>query len=137
MTIDEKLDLIIQMLKAGAAPAAKGAPAKETPAADERDLDSEHGSPEVKKNPKGWDGDDFVGKRLHECSPEFLDAYAKHADNLAQWLDGKGQAGEMGNNGKPIDGYWKRKDAARARGWAKRLRAGWGQQSVAEEDLPF
>lgn len=89
--------------------------------ADDRELDSQYGDPVVKFNPRDWTGHNMKGRRMSECSPEFLDQLAGVFDYFA----GQAEAsGETTNSGKLVAPY-KRKDAARARGWAKRLRSGW------------
>lgn len=94
--------------------------------ATDADLDGQWGNPEVKKNPPRWQGDSCVGRRLSECPPEFLDELAAFSD----WKAGKDEeaapalAEEDAAKKRKYAGY-ARKDAARARGWAARLRAGW------------
>ncbi len=81
--------------------------------ADDSDLDSEWGNPEIKKNPPRWQGGDFAGKRLSECTPEFLEELASFHDWRVTKAEDDKKAG------------YARRDASRARGWAARLRAGW------------
>ena len=78
--------------------------------ASDADLDGEYGDPEIRKDPPRWTGESFATRHYSQSTPEFL-------DNLAGFIDWK--AG---------------KDAARARGWAKRLRAGWKPAAPAAED---
>lgn len=89
--------------------------------AEDYELDSQYGDPPIKKDPTAnfWKGPSHVGRRLSECSPDYLDAFAKYKDFLAG-LDEK-----KGTEQKRKYADWGRKDAARARGWARRLRAGW------------
>jgi hypothetical protein len=141
MTIDEKLDLIISLLKAKPAQAA---PAEAGGAvASDADMDSDRGNPEVRKDPKYWQGEPQAGKLFSECPPEYLDVIAKDFDRVAAWMDGKGAEGEKDSKGYPMSGKFKRRDASLARGWAKRLRAGWGSQKANAPleddtgDLPF
>lgn len=89
--------------------------------ADDRDLDSQWGDPVVKFHPRDWHGEVCKGRPLSQCPPEFLDMLAATFDYFAKKAE---ESGEIANNGKPVAPY-KRKDAARARGWAKRLRNGW------------
>jgi len=116
--------------------------------ATDAELDGQYGDPEIKKDPTRWQGESFVGRRYSETSPEYLDMVASLEDWRAGKDDEAGQRGEMNNRGKPKDGYFARKNAARARGWAKRLRAGWGGAAPKakkpgyggygeEEPLPF
>ena len=95
--------------------------------ASDADLDGQYGDEEVKKNPKRWTGESFIGRRMSECSPEFLDSLAGHFDYKAE-RDAEDAANaedeETANAKKKYAGY-SRRSAARARGWAARLRAGW------------
>jgi len=86
--------------------------------ASDRDLDGQYGNPEVRKHPKQWKGPagEFVGKKYSECSPEFLDVLA----DLKDWMAGK--ADEETDPEKKKYAKWNRLDAARARGWAVRIR---------------
>lgn len=96
-------------------------------------LDSEWGNPIVGKDPKRWienGGDSFAGCKMSECPAEYLDAVANLFDWMADKDDEAGRNGETYFNKKkqtlvPKDGAFKRKDASRARGWAKRKRDGW------------
>lgn len=100
----------------GQAPHAVHAPAQ---VADDADLDSQWGNPQVRKNPPRWQGQDCTGLHYADCPPEFLDTLAGFLD----WQAGKAdEKNEMANNGKPRSTYL-RKDAARARGHAARIRA--------------
>jgi len=84
-----------------------------------RELDSQYGNPVIKKDPKGWRGPSFQGKRLSQATPEYLDVLAELKDWIAEQEDKKGTP-----EGDKYAAF-SRKDAARARGWAKRLRDGW------------
>jgi hypothetical protein len=91
--------------------------------ADDRDLDSQYGDPVVKLNPRDWTGEPCKGRRMSECPAAFLDQLAETFDYFARKAE---DTNEM-YNGKPVAPY-KRKDAARARGWSKRVRDGKGRQ---------
>ena len=114
--IEAKLD---RLLAGGAQPAQA--------TASDADLDGQYGNEEIKKNPKRWDGESMVGRKMSECPPEFLDVLASHfdfkaereAEDSANATDDETRASK-----KKYSGY-SRKSAARARGWAARLRAGW------------
>lgn len=116
--IEAKIDRLLGQQPASAAPGI----------APDSDLDSQWGDEEVKKNPKRWQGDSFAGRRMSECSPEFLDCLAEHFDYKAgkEAEDAQDSAltEEQRAAKKKYSGY-SRKSAARARGWAARLRAGW------------
>lgn len=88
--------------------------------ASDRDLDGKYGDPELKFMPRDWTGPSFKGSHFSECPPELLDLVASTFDWFAEQCEANG---EMTDKGKPVAGY-KRADAARARGWAKRMRDG-------------
>jgi len=88
--------------------------------ADDRELDSKYGDPVVKFLPRDWSGDDYREYHFSECPVSLLDMLADAFDYFARKAEETGEE----YKGKPTAPY-KRKDAARARGWAKRLRAGW------------
>jgi hypothetical protein len=103
--------------------------------ASDYDLDSEYGDPAVRKNPSRWTGADFAGCKMSECPPEYLDAVASLFDWMADKDDEAGRNGETylsKKTGQPVakSGAFKRKDAARARGWAKRKRDGWAAPAM-------
>lgn len=90
--------------------------------ASDKDLDSKYGNPKVgKKDPRDWTGPSYTGHPFSECPPDYLEAYAGMLDWAAAKCD---ERGETSSNGKPLSTY-KRLDAARARGWAKRNRSGY------------
>jgi hypothetical protein len=94
--------------------------------ASDADLDDpRYGNPPVKFMPRDWTGGDLTGKAMSECPPEFLDVLAERfAWSAANPKEGKEKYAE-----------YDRKNAARARSWARRLRAGWKPpQATAEQD---
>lgn len=103
--------------------------------ADDRDLDGQHGNPSVKFDPKRWDGLTHKGLPFAECDPAFLDCYAE----ALEW------SAANPREGKEKFAAYDAKDAARARGWAARLRkspraasSGADYGSAPEDDsLPF
>ena len=97
------------------------------PAAPDSDLDSKWGDPELKFIPRGWTGVPCKGFHFSECPPELLDLVAESLDYFADQAEAKD---EKTTSGKPVAPY-KRKDAMRARGWAKRLREGWTKRETA------
>lgn len=104
------------------APIGTGGAAPSTIAPDV-DLDGQWGDPVIKaKDPRDWHGPSQAGKRFSECSAEYLDLLAARFEFF---------------NGKEPDekkrGYNTR-DAARARGWAARVRAGWKHPQTPESD---
>ncbi len=99
--------------------------------APDRDLDGKYGDPVVKFMPRDWTGPSFVGQCFSECPPELLDMMAEVAEYFATQdeISGKTTA-----NGKPTADF-KRADAARARGWAKRMREGRHRPSLARSGM--
>ncbi len=97
-----------------------GAPAAAAPAvASDYDLDSQWGDPEVRKDSPNWiklGRESYVGRRFSECPPDYLESLASFFD----WKAGKDEA--SGEPEKLKYAGYSRKDAGRARGWAKRNR---------------
>lgn len=113
-SMDASLKRLVRLLEGGA-----GASAAPTIASD-TDLDSQWGNPVVKSMPTNWKGAPFIGRKYSECPAELLDLLAERHDYIAAKAD---ERDERTNSGKPKSAY-QRKDAARARGWAARVRAG-------------
>lgn len=88
--------------------------------ATDRDLDGKYGDPVVKFMPRDWTGPNFKTRKFSECPPDLLDMLAETFEFFARQSDDKN---ERTDKGKPVGDY-KRADAARARGWAKRIREG-------------
>lgn len=88
--------------------------------ASDRELDGKFGDPELKFMPRDWTGASFKGSHFSECPPELLDMAAETFEYFARQADEKN---ERTDKGKPVSDY-KRLDAARARGWAARMRSG-------------
>jgi hypothetical protein len=126
--IEKKLDRVLALLEAQPAapahapsPAAGGGdlgPPEGTIASDE-DLASEHGNPEIRRDPPRWTGESHVGKTFAEASAEFLDCLAGFLDWKARESDKKD---ERTKGGAPKSKFI-RLDAARARGHAAKKRA--------------
>lgn len=120
-SIDGKLDVLTSHLGANASAKSNGATEQKSSGgvvpADDRDLDSQYGNPQVRKDPsaKYWDGESFAGMQYSECPPDYLNA-------LAKWLE----ATAFMKRKNPKDekdekyAYFAEKDAARAKGWAIR-----------------
>lgn len=88
--------------------------------ATDKDLDGRFGDPEVRMRVRDWSGPDMKGKRMSQCPAAFLDLLAE----TLEWAAGKADANhETTDSGKPV-GQYRRADAARARGWAQRIRDG-------------
>lgn len=141
MTIDEKIDAILATVRniekrVAAVTVKQAAASSSIPVADDRDLDGQYGNFTIKKDPPRWDGDSFVGCSLSECPAEYLDAVA----DLKMWQAGKEDA--KGDEAAKRKAAFCRKDAARAAGWAARIRAGWQPPAIdapppGEDDVPF
>lgn len=115
-------------------PAASKGPRGDAPkVASDMDLDSEHGNPLIKFDPssKYWVGESFKGYRFSETSAEYLDATAKYLDACAY------MAARDPDEKKQRGARYKALDAARARGWAKRMRDGVVPQGGGGGQAPF
>jgi hypothetical protein len=119
-SIDANVKLMLS--RASSAPAALGV-------ADDRDLDSQYGDPIIKaKDPRDWTGEPQKGKRFSQCPPEYLDQVAERLDFFAKKAE---ENNSLTAAGKPVAPF-NRKDAARARGWAQRIRNGY-KPTVSDE----
>lgn len=101
--------------------AENGGGPREGDVANDRDLDGPHGDPTVRFDPpsKYWGGASFTGYHFSETEPDYLDAQAKYLDACAYMAE------KDSDEKKRKSARFKRLDAARARGWAARLRSGW------------
>lgn len=117
--IESKVDKVLKMMLAQSG----------GDVADDRDLDSEWGDPVVKYDLRDtdWQGPSMEGKRFSQCPVEWLDAKAKSDASYAEYLRGP----KKGSDGDLKKATYRDKDAARARGWAKRLRSGWRPAGAA------
>jgi hypothetical protein len=87
--------------------------------ASDKDLDSDHGDPEVRaKSPRDWTGPSMQGRRFSECPAEYLDLVASRLDYFANQNEAAGDAESVKK------ARYNRLDASRARGWAVRIRDG-------------
>ena len=85
------------------------------PTANDSVCNGPHGDPVVKaKDPRDWTGPPMKGRKFSECPPEYLDLLADRYDYFATKDDADEKAVK-----------YAKLDAARARGWAARLRGGW------------
>ncbi len=110
--------------------AAQGKP--DSSVASDRDLDSQWGDPVVKaKDPRDWTGAPQQGKKFSECPAEYLDMVADRLDYFTSQ-----NAGATEEDQKKLK--YQKLDAARARGWAARIRAGKVAPPPAiGEDVPW
>ncbi len=82
--------------------------------ASDRDLDGQYGNPTVKaKSPRDWTGEDMKDRRFSECPAEYLDMVADRLDYFCATEE------------DPKKLRYQQLDAARARGWAQRIRHGY------------
>lgn len=88
--------------------------------ADDSELDGRFGNPTVRKDPKRWAGASFKGANYSDCPSDYLGVLAEYLDWTAD-MDAKKPNPPCHSNGTPWFEY-NRKDAARARGWARRNR---------------
>jgi len=117
LSIDATLKAMLALAQQRTARAAASQPRD---VASARDLDGKYGDPVVKFMPRDWTGPSFVGSRMSQCPPELLDVLAETFDYFAGKAEVKN---ELTGKGKPVAEF-KRADAARARGWGKRMRDG-------------
>lgn len=119
----------------------QGSGSSSTSLASDSDLDGKYGDPEVKaKDPRDWTGQPMQGRRFSECPAEYLDLVASRLDYFAS------------RETDPKKVRYNQLDAARARGWAKRIRegrhtqtsepvgaaTGWASESdKRDDDIPF
>lgn len=138
--------LVVIAQKKAEARAAQAATKPGPRVASDRDLDGTWGDPEVKFTPRDWTGAPCKGLRMSQCEADCLELLADAFDYFAEKAE---ENGEMTTAGKPVADY-KRMDAARARGWAKRIRDGihtppkpqappiWaGTDDPPDPDVPF
>jgi hypothetical protein len=143
MTMEEKIEaiytIVLELEKRASSTAALAPAASVAAIADAAELDSQYGNPDVRKDPPLWSkagGASYVGRKFNECPAEFLDALASFFD----WKVSKDIAKNT-PDGDKYAGYG-RKDAARARGWAKRIRDGYQAPKPeafadGDDNLPF
>lgn len=115
--------------------ASSPAPTSSKPIADDEDLDSQYGDAVVKKDPKRWveqGGQSYEGCTMSQCPSDYLYEVAK----LYDWQASKDEEQKRTyKNKKGVEvatAPFKRRDAARARGWAKR-NAGHAHQNGGAE----
>lgn len=112
--------LLTRHLGAVARPATETGPRIATDA----ELDGHRGDPAVHKDPKRWEGASYRGEPMSRCPPEYLDELASFLDWKAERdrEDAEGVSGKERSEKLKYASY-SEKDAALARGWARRLRA--------------
>ncbi len=128
MTDSEKLDRILAILERQPRAAAASPFPPAGGVAPDSELDSQYGDPVVERDPKLWT--DKGGAAIAPCPmsggpADWLDAVASFYDWQADRdvASGKTYIDKKTGEEKPSGGI-QRKNAARARGWAVRVRAG-------------
>jgi hypothetical protein len=91
--------------------------------ATDEELDDTRGDPFVKVQLRQWKGQNFKGRRFSECSPEFLGVLA----DFFMWA-----AAKKREEGDAKLASYNELDAARARGWARRIRAKQEEQRIKD-----
>ena len=130
-SIDESLrKLVVIAQQKAEARVRNGAASSGPTVAPDRDLDGQYGNGPVKFDPRDWTGTPCKGLRYSECPAEFLEMLAETHDYFAQKAD---ETGEKTSSGKPVAPY-KRKEAARCRGWALRIRNGYKPETAPPDD---
>lgn len=86
--------------------------------ASDTDLDGQYGDPEIKaKDPRDWTGEPMQGRRFSECPAEYLEMVAERKDYFVS-------QNPQSTDEEKKKAKYDRLDAARARGWARRIREG-------------
>jgi len=105
--IEAKLDAVLA--KRQQEERSRPAKAQENIAPDS-DLDSKYGDPKVRFDPRDWAGESMKGRTFSQCPADYLEMMASALEYFAD----KKAASD------PQKAGYDRKDAARARGWARR-----------------
>jgi hypothetical protein len=118
-SIDQSLKMLVAIAQRKALDRVTAAASKPGPiVASDHDLDGQYGDPVVKaKDPRDWTGEPMNGRKFSECPPEYLEMVAERKD---YFVSQNPQATDEDKKKAKYD----RLDAARARGWAKRIREG-------------
>lgn len=128
-SIDASLKVLIKTFGAGMVPVAPTTGASKKVATD-ADLDGKYGDPVINaKDPRDWTGPSMKGRKFSECPAEYLDLVADRLDYFAEQAE---KEGKLTSTGKPVAPF-NRADAARARGWAWRIRQGTHVPAPVEE----
>lgn len=127
LAVLKSIDASLKSLLAFNLATGQRAPEPTAPAvASDRDLDSQHGDPEIKaRDPRDWTGPTMKGRKFSQCPAEYLDMVAERLDYFCSQ-----NAGATEEDQKKL--RYQRLDASRARGWAKRIRAGWKPAAPAD-----
>ncbi len=120
---------VIKAIVTRGGPGGGGSSTAEGRVATDAELDAKYGNEPIRRNPSGkyWSGASYEGKRLSACPPEYLDALAEYKDACVYMNE------KSGDPSKAKYAGYDRRDASLARGWARRLRAGWNAPPAAED----
>lgn len=144
----ESIDKSLKQLLSRQSQAAAASSGSAGQVASDRDLDGPYGDPVIKaKDPRDWIGPTMKGRKFSECPPEYLDLIADRLDWFAEQHDAEGKKTDKG----VLVSKYDRADAARARGWAKRIldgqyvqtqpvgatANGWAGGQHIDDDIPF
>ena len=147
--IETKLDVLLAKPAQAPRPAPTGRKTEPGAMAPDSDLDGQWGNPAVRRDPARWPGDSHKGEFYSDCPPNYLDSLAGFLDWCADRDEEKGT-----EDGAKYARYG-RMDAARARGWAHRIRSAqpngelfpgdeeeqgpsdFPQDDFADDDIPF
>lgn len=100
--------------------------------ASDRELDDpKWGDPIVKFDPRDWTSGSCKGSHFSECPPGYLDLLAQSFDYFAEKNDREGHKTDKDVPKSKYD----RLAAAKARGWAARIRSGWKPPQMAEAPM--
>ncbi len=118
MSVEEKIlrDIAAHLGVPGYGRAAAPATAAGGGVATDAELDGQYSDPEVKKDPPRWKGAPVAPCKMSAGPPDWLLVLADFKDWQAVQAAEKN---EVTDKGKPIADF-RRKDAALARGWARR-----------------
>ncbi len=107
------------------------------------DLSDKYADFTIRRSPPQWlegGGPDYTGHTISQTTPEFCDAIASYLDWTAAKDEAKNYSYVNGKGDTVFPAKFARKDAARARAWAAKLRA---KPSVVRsrrddaDELPF
>lgn len=114
------LEAAMAVMTGGSAPsraparAGSAGPGRSGQTSDDRDLDSQYGDPKVFRDPWGWKGRTYKDEPFSRCPADFLEAIASDKDKYGE---------KLMREGDEIKAGYQFREAARARGWARRSSA--------------
>ncbi|GAC1536036.1 MAG: hypothetical protein NVS3B1_30240 [Marmoricola sp.] len=130
-TIEERLAALEATVASMQSKAAASAPV---------DLTDKYANFVVRKSPPKWidsGGADYAGKPIAETSPEFCDAIASFLDWQASKDEERNHSYVNAKGATVFPAQYARKDAARARAWAAKLRAAPQPKRATQDDFNY